>query len=60
MIKLQDVFWMSILGTVWRIFVNVLALVKSQHTVIYTVFAPLVWKKFFLQHAENCVYQCFC
>ena len=30
--------------------------VESQNNVIYNVFVPLVWKKYFLQHAENCVY----
>ena len=29
--------------------------VKSQNTVIYSVFGLLAWKKYFLQHAENCV-----
>ena len=29
--------------------------VKSQNTVTYSVFGLLAWKKYFLQHAENCV-----
>ena len=28
---------------------------KSQYIVIYSVFVPLAWKKYILQHAENCI-----
>ena len=37
---------------------------QEPKTPIYNVFVPLAWKKYFLQHAENCVKtckdQCFC
>ena len=41
----------TVLVVFWRFSLGV----KSQNTVIYSVFGLLAWKKSFLQHAENCV-----
>ena len=41
----------TLLVVFWRFSLGV----KSQNTVIYSVFGLLAWKKYFVQHAENCV-----
>ena len=53
--KIARCFLDIILGTCWRIFAVFLVRAKSHSTVIYSVFVPLACKKYFLQHAENCV-----
>jgi hypothetical protein len=43
------------LGTFWRMFAVFVVSAKSQNIVIYSVFVPLAWKKYFLQHGAKCV-----
>ena len=54
-IKLQDAFWISFWALVGGFLLFFLVRAKSHSTVIYSVFVPLACKKYFLQHAENCV-----
>ena len=54
-IKLQDAFCRSYWSLFGGFLLFVFARAKSQNTVIYNVFVPLAWKKYFLQHAENCL-----
>ena len=43
-----------ILGTFWPIAFFLVG-AKTQNSVNYSVFALWAWKKYFLQHGENCV-----
>ena len=54
MLKFIRCFLEVILDTFWPIFA-VFSRAKTLIYLIYSVFVPLAWKKYFLQHAENCV-----